>query len=152
MKNLLIYTFRTNPFKDKLIRNFPESFIFGKLKEDFQKFSELITRETPSLVLGIASSNSSSRFEPIAINQFNVNKKIVPMAPTSLPLFIPRNVPLETSKITTDSFCNWSMYQIANFIENNELDTKLSFAHVNEEDVDDMINWIKSEEKSESKQ
>jgi len=139
----MIYTFRTNPFKSKLIENFPNSFVFGKLNEDFQKFSQLIEKEKPSLVLGIAASNSLSRFEPKTINQFNGNKKIVPMGIKELPLFVPLNAPLEISKISRDSFCNWSMYKIANFIRENELNTNLSFAHVNEKDVDNIVDWAK---------
>ncbi len=129
----LYYTFRTNKFKDKI----PEAFIFGKLKEDFEVFSKRILEENPDLILGIAKS-SKSQLEQFAINQFNKNKIIDKNGPKSINLYIPNKTSINKSKKTSDSFCNWTTYKIAKLLLDNNLNTKIAFAHIKEEDLDNL--------------
>ena len=137
---MLIYTFRTNPFKNKLLEKFPNLFIFGKLKEDFNKLSESIINNNPDYILGIASSNNS-RFEPVAINKFKKTKKISIQGQKQYDLFIPQSN-IKKSFSPTDSFCNWTMYKIAEFIEKNKLSTKLIFAHLEQNDLPNLIRTL----------
>ena len=93
----MIYTFRTNPFKDKLKLEFPDLFIFGKLKEDLELLSKRILEEKPLYVLGIANTTKGSQFESIAINQFNADKKIVSGGKPTFNLYVPNNPPFKLS-------------------------------------------------------
>lgn len=124
---ILVYTFRTCPFKDKL----NEPFIFGKLKEDFKNFSEIIKKQKPELVIGIANNNKSV-IEQYAINKFNkgiINKKGKELYE------LHTNNSLPISNKPTKSFCNWTAYKISELIEKEKLNTKLIFAHIKENDL-----------------
>jgi hypothetical protein len=134
---MLVYTFRTNPFKDKLKEIFPDIFIFDKLNEDFKIFSNKILKEKPDKILGIAKSDISQS-ETKTINQFN-NKKIDKNGRENYNLTPWSN--FDISKKPTTSFCNWTMYKIAKFIEDNNLNTKLSFVHLSKKDLDKLINF-----------
>ncbi len=128
---ILYYTFRTCPFKDKI----PDAFVFGKLKEDLIAFIEKIRSEKPDIIMGIAKSGNSSYFERIAINQFNNAKKISKDGKEFYELSLPKNPIFAVSNNSTDSFCNWTAYKIADFLENNGLNTRLRFIHLREEDL-----------------
>lgn len=134
----LIYTFRTFPFKDKI----PVLFIFGKLKEDFEIFSNLILNEKPEIIIGIAKNESFSCFEKQTINRFNKDKKISKHGKEFFELYIPTDSFAFSNK-ATDSFCNWTCYKIKEFIENNNLNIKLSFIHINEKDLDKLNKLLR---------
>ncbi len=129
---MIIYTFRTFPWIDELPR---DSFVFGKLNEDFEKFKEVILRNKPDLILGIAKSDKT-RVETRAINRFNKTKKIIKDGPESYSLYTPDFAKgFKLASKPTDSFCNWTMYKIANFLEEEKLSTKLSFIHTTKENL-----------------
>lgn len=134
----LTYTFRTNAFKDDLFGINNELFVFGKLKEDLNNFCSKILNGSPDLIIGVAKSDSYSRFESIAINRFNKTKKIIRGGDPFFELFIPSNTEFNISKIATDSFCNWTAYGIMSFIKNNNLRTRLCFVHLNEKDTSNL--------------
>lgn len=137
----LFYTFRTFPHIEKI----PSTFVFGKLKEDFEKFSSIILKEKPDIIIGIAHShNGLSRFETIAVNQFNGNKKVNKYGPRSISLYFPENKGIDKSEKYTDSFCNWTAYKISEFVRNNNLNVKVSFVHITEVDLDKIISLPKS--------
>src|SRR3989339_613560 len=124
---ILTYTFRTCPFKDKL----NEPFIFGKLKDVLKTFFEIIKKQKPELVIGIAKSNKSV-IEKYAINKFNngvINKK----GKESYELHTNNLLPI--SNKPTNSFCNWTAYKISELIEKEKLNTKLIFTHIKEKDL-----------------
>jgi pyrrolidone-carboxylate peptidase len=131
----MIYTFRTSPFKDELQKQFKEVFIFGSLKKDFEEFKRKIAESKPKYIIGIAKTENNSQFETTAINQFNSTKKINAEGKLEFNLHIPTNNPFKISKKASDSFCNWTMYKIAQYIEENKLDTKIIFIHLNQLDL-----------------
>ena len=132
---MLIYTFRTCPFKDKLQEYFPELFVFGNLKQDMNVFCQQILEKKPKHILGIAKGDFS-RCEIVAINRFN-NKKINKTGTNEYKLEIIRTI--QESNQPTHSFCNWTMYKIAEFIDKQNMDIKLSFIHSTKQDVDKIL-------------
>jgi hypothetical protein len=139
---MLLYTFRTAPFKEKLLEMNTKIFVFGRLKEDFKILSKKILEERPDYVIGMAASNTTSQFESNAINQFNNSKKIVHDGEKHLPLHIPENAIFPTSQEASDTFCNWTAYKIAKLIQDNKLETKMVFTHIKHEDVDLFLNSL----------
>lgn len=131
----MIFTFRTNPFKEKLQSKYGKVFVFGSLKKDLETFSAEVLKNKPQYIIGIAHSNFS-RFESKAINRFNRTKKINKKGKDEISLFIPQNNSFKASTNTIDSFCNWTAYKIAQLIEENKLDTKIMFVHLGEKDLD----------------
>lgn len=125
---VLVYTFRTFPKKNELAEIFGSVFVFGKLKEDLKSFTEIMEKEKPDLVLGIAA-DKNSRIEPVALNRFNKGK-IAKEGVETIQLFIPKDIAFDLAQNPTRSFCNWTMYRIANHIKANNLNTKLTFIHV----------------------
>lgn len=140
MKKVILYTFRSFPY----LALFPEKevFLFGKLKEDLTEFREIILKEKPDHILGFALVKSKSRFERVTINKFN-NGVINKNSTDFYTLDYPENG-FNTIKLSikpTNSFCNWSMYKIANFLEYEGLMTKISFIHINKDGISDLISY-----------
>ncbi len=138
MMKLLLYTFRTFPHTEELKKEFGEIFILGKLKEDLEKFFALIMKEKPTMILGVAlSENNSSYFEPKTVNRFNKNKKIIKNGKEDLLLFVPqiKETPFKISLKPTSSFCNYSIYQIKSFLEQEKLTIPFAFTHLKKEDI-----------------
>lgn len=133
MSGLIVYSFRTCPYVGKLKSIFNNVFIFGKLKEDIEKFFCLIIDKKPDLILGIASS-SRSHIETKAINQFNRVKKIDKNGQESFDLFVPE-INIQLNKGYTDSFCNYVAYNVSKFIFDNKLKIKHGFIHLNKRDI-----------------
>ncbi len=138
MTRLLVYTFRTFPHTEDLKREFGDIFILGRLKEDLERFYDSILKEKPKMILGIALSNSDhSYFEPKTINCFNRNTKIIKNGKEELTLFVPkiRETKFQISPKQTSSFCNYSMYRIKSFLEQEELTIPFLFTHIKKEDI-----------------
>lgn len=131
---ILLYTFRTFP-KEKLDQNnFSEIFQFGKLRQDLDLFQKLIEERKPEIIIGFALSNLS-RQESIAINQFNKGCINSP-GPAVVELTLLQGSPFKTAKIPTHSFCNWTMYMLAQKYP-------LSFYHVRYNDSDEFFKFLK---------
>jgi len=128
---MIIYSFRTFPWITELPSN---TIIFGKLNEDFEKFREIVLHDKPDLILGLAKADKT-RVETQAINRFNKSKKIIAGGPESYDLYLPNFAEdLNLASKPADSFCNWTMYKIANLIEEEKLETRLSFIHLCDKD------------------
>jgi len=142
--DILVYTFRTFPYLEELRKIFQNVVVFGRLKEDLQDFYDLIVKENPKFILGVAlSNNNNSFFEPKTINQFNKNAKVVKNRNFELSLFVPdlKESNFKISSKFSDSFCNYSMYKIKDFLEQKELDIPFSFLHVKKEQIEE-LNFI----------
>ncbi len=142
---VIIYTFRTNPFKEKIIQLNQNTFIFGKLKEDFKIISKRIREERPEYIIGIANFPGKSKCESRAVNKFTKNKKIEKRGEESFNLFFPENASFEISKSVSDSFCNWTMYKISKLIKDEKLNSKLIFVHLNEKDFQKFLDFLSHE-------
>jgi hypothetical protein len=138
--NVLLYTFRTNPFKEDLKERFPGLFVFGKLNEDFDDFRKRIYKERPKLIIGCAKSDRSC-FEMKSINRFN-DGTIIKNGKVSFGLFVPSIDAFDASLKPTTSFCNWTMYKISDMISKDKLDSKLSFIHFRDEDYPKLVKSI----------
>jgi hypothetical protein len=138
--NLLLYTFRTNPFNERLEERFPGLFVFGKLNEDFEEFSRRIIEGKPNLIVGCAKSNKSC-FEKITVNQFNKGK-IIKNGNKIFELLVPSSGLFKPSLRPATSFCNWTMYKISCLISESNLDSKLCFIHFKKEDYPNLIKSI----------
>ena len=140
MKKILLYTFRTFPRIGELSELNTELFVFGKLKEDLPKFLEMLKNLQPDIIIGIAKSTSNiSRFETKAVNIFNKTKKVSKDGREYYSLNYPSggygNIKVNNSY--TDSFCNWTMYKIA---ENTKV--KHQFVHMAKSGMKDFIEYL----------
>ncbi len=130
---LLLYTFENFPYINLLKEYFPEVVLFHQLKSDFKKFQTRINEVKPDIILGVAKIDGNvSYIENESTNKFNlgvIDKK----GPSSISLFIPPKLPegFRIRQNPTTSFCNWTMYKIAQYIQDTEI--KLIFAHVTSE-------------------
>lgn len=142
--NILIYTFRTFPWVERLKSISEDVVILGKLKEDIKKVENILLSDKYSLVLGIAKSENNSLFESKGVNQFNRNK-IVKDGKDSYTLYYPSNGfnNIKINDSFTTSFCNSSIYQIARFIEIENLKIDHSFVHIKENDIDMLRVYLK---------
>ncbi len=131
---MLVYTFRTCPYQDELKMIFPKVFVFSSLKRDMKYFEALIASEQGN-VIGIAGTKGHSRVEPIAINKFN-RGKVVHDGPEVLNLCIdPRLKGVKQAGLPTTAFCNWTMYKIQRFLDEQGSGRKLTFVHLNSRDL-----------------
>lgn len=113
---MLIYTFRTCPFVNSLHNHFDDVFVFGRLKDDMKRFRDILANSATDFVVGFAASTKPySVVEKAAINQFNRTKKVDPNGPGQFELYVPslRLPSITLTKDTTDSFCNWVMYNVS---------------------------------------
>lgn len=112
-----------------------------KLKEDLEKMFELISEKKPEMILGVALGNGEdSVFEPRAINQFHKKEKVVKNGKDEFKLFVPdlKGTSFEISKKPTDSFCNFSMFRVKNWLEENRLEIPFAFCHVKKEEIKEL--------------
>ena len=150
-----MYTFRTFPDGKELKKEFGKIFILGKLKEDLERFWRIILEQKPTIILGVALSNSEhSYFEPKTVNQFNRTAKITKEGKAELSLFVPQSACLFVKETTfrisakaTSSFCNYSMYGVKSFLEREKLTIPFTFIHIKKEDIND-LNKIFTEQQS----
>lgn len=141
MKKILLYTFRTFPWIEEFSGIDVELFIFGKLKEGLPKFLELVNKVRSDIIVGIAKSpNRASRFESKAANIFNKIKKVSHDSNECCDLDFPsggfENIKVNNSY--TDSFCNWTMYKIAESTK-----SKQQFIHIAEKDLDCLKDYLR---------
>jgi len=124
---------------------FKDIFVFGALKKDLNTFETLVIKKKPRYIVGIAIvKRGISRFESVAINQFQGNKKCSSRGKKEYSLFMPLTPSLfPVNKNHSDSFCNWTMYKISEFLEKNQSDTKLIFIHLRPEDIGVCANLVK---------
>lgn len=140
---IVSYTFRTNTYAKNLgLKNI---FVFGKLKRDVRSFQKILLKENPEYILGIAIIKKGfSRFESVAVNQFHGKKIHRALGKEKYALFVPeRNRPFRVSKIPSQSFCNWTMYVIAEFLEQAKLPVKYMFVHLHPKDIDIFNEFLK---------
>lgn len=156
MMRIFVYTFRTFPYIEELKQEFGENFmILGKLKEDLERFFGLITKEKPTMILGVALSNSGqSYFEPKTINRFNRNAKIIKNGKDELSLFVPKvkETPFRISQKATSSFCNYSMYKVESFLEREKLTIPFSFVHMDKKDIEKLKKIFTVQQSCKSKE
>ncbi len=137
---LLVYTFRTFPHSHKLEDIFGTVFVFDKIKDGLIKFENLILKNQPNLILGVAKSNYKfSVFEPKAINQFHKKGRVSKNEKFEYPLFVPHinNSVFKVSNKPTDSYCNYTIFKIAEFLESESLNiVKFSFVHILPKDIE----------------
>jgi hypothetical protein len=132
---VLAYTFRTHPAIEELKLMFPDLFVFSSLKKDLLVFEAIVEATKPRLIIGVADTKGNSVLESKAINKFNSDKTVSKEGPDFYLLATPESVPFNISQKSTDSFCNWTMYRIADYLAKNGKETKLAFCHVNAKDI-----------------
>lgn len=142
MHSTLIYSFRTNKLLDKFKGEGVEVFVFGRLHEDLEKFKTLIHTTKPTHIIGLAEVRQSSRFEKIAVNKFGKRGTINKAGKDFYSMHIPADALFPLSSQPSKSFCNWTMYKIAEYIANDNI--KLSFVHFNRGDFEKVCDFIKN--------
>lgn len=135
----IYYTFRTNKNITRIEESGESLFVFGNLKQDLQKFFNILSKSTIDSIVGLAEIKSVSRVESMAVNAFGKNKKICKSGPNSFALDLYKENIFKVSKSHTTSFCNWTMYKISEYIQNNKLLIKHSFIHYNKADIDKVL-------------
>jgi pyrrolidone-carboxylate peptidase len=142
MKSTLVYSFRTNKHLDRFKVEGIEVFVFGKLKEDLNRFQELIEELSPKTIIGLAEIKTQSRLETLAINSFGQKGKVSKLGKDSYPMYTQTQMPFLKSRRPSNSFCNWTMYKIAEIISAQNI--KSSFIHFNRNDVEKVLYFVKS--------
>jgi len=139
----LVYTFRTYPWLDELKSAVGQDiFIFGNLKIDLDKFKILIDSEHPDSIIGIAKSpRHNSQLEPYAINIFNGKKIDKESSKDLYELCCPNINNIMINNTPTNSFCNWTMFKIAQYLDTRKCDTKFTFIHIKKEDLSLLSNF-----------
>ncbi len=143
MGKLFIYSFKNFPYEEHLYKGI--GFRFHNLKKDIEKFNDLISRQNPNVIIGIAkSSGNASRFETKAVNIFNKAKKVDSTGVSSYSIDFPIGgyKQIKLNNKFTDSFCNWTMYKISQSIEGKII--KLQFVHIIEEDLPVLNDYLGS--------
>lgn len=141
MSKILVYTFRTFPYIKELKNEFQEVIVLGKLKDDIDMLCTKIIELRPKFVLGIAKSNrKKSYFEPLTINKFNKSNQVIKHTNKDFFLYVPNlnETNFLITKNPTTSFCNYSMYKVQNFLDENNLEIHFSFTHINQEDINSL--------------
>lgn len=134
---ILYYTFRTFPWLDELTGSVgQEIFVFGSLKTGLEKFKIILDAENPDFIIGIAKSpHQRSQIEAYAINDFN-NKKIDKKSNREIyELYCPNIENIIINDTPTNSFCNWTMFKIAQYLKEKCLKSKLIFIHIVSSDI-----------------
>lgn len=142
MKSTLVYSFRTNRHLDKFKEEGVQVFVFGKLKDDLKKFQNLIEELEPKFIVGLAETKAQSRLETIAINSFGQKGKVSKLGKYSYPIYTQPHMPFPKSKRASNSFCNWTMYKIAEMV--NTKNIKFSFVHFNRNDLEKVLYFVKN--------
>lgn len=140
---LVTYTFQNFPLTPDLCS--PPPVIFHNLKQDFRRFMFLLREAQPTYILGFAkSSRKKSYFETTAINQFQQTKKVSSSGRKAYTLYYPPDgfKSIGISSHPTHSFCNWTMYKIAEAISKTEM--KLMFVHISPESTQELAEFILS--------
>ena len=141
--NVLVYTFRTFPHVAELQELFSDVVILGPLKKDILSLKEHLKEHQPRMILGVAyAPQGASRFEPVAINRFHTKGVVVPGGPRELSLHLPdtaQSVFVAASK-PTDSFCNYSMYSVAEFLVEEGIEVPFAFVHIRREDISELAS------------
>src|SRR3989339_830645 len=117
---------------------------FKILIKTIDSFCKKILEVKPKLILGVAKSKKYSYFEPETINRFNKSKKVISSLNEEFILDIPNldNTNCLIRKRPTTSFCNYSMYKIKNFLEENNLEIPFSFVHIKQQDMKLLSNLL----------
>ena len=131
----MVYTFRTYRGIEKLRSVFGEVVVLDQIKKDIEELCKRILEEKPGIVLGVASTRGRSVFEPVAINNIH-GHSISKVGVDELELYVPSAASFGIATRTTRTFCNYSMYVIADFIKKNGLKTKIMFVHLNDKDAE----------------
>lgn len=134
----IYYTFESNPFVKELSDLFGEIFVFKKLNNDFEIYKKEILKQKPDFIIGIAKSpRNFSYFDKNCFNQFGKNKKLIKNGKEKFDLFVPKKVDFKVvdNLKTRKTFCNWTMYKIKFFLEENNLETELVFTHLKMKDL-----------------
>ena len=141
MDKILIYTFRTFPWVEKLNTISDNIVILNKLKEDLFLIEEALESNNYSLVIGIARGNQNSVFETKGVNRFN-DGCITRGGKESYPLYYPENgyKNLKISNTCTNSFCNWGIYRTAQLLEDRKI--KHLFIHILEPDIELLKEYL----------
>lgn len=143
---LLLYSFDVFPWQKQLEGLGFKVFYFNKLKEDLEIFKKRILEEQPDLILGFAKSElNKSTIEAFCINKFGKNKKVSKQNPIEIfSLFVSEDLPdfLSIRKTPTNTFCDWTMFKISEVLDEEKLETRLSFIHVLEKNLAEFEDYI----------
>jgi len=141
MPPVIAYTFKTFPKINLLKKELPHLFIFDKLKQDVESFCDQLLKVKPDFVIGVAASKTKSVFEPVAINNIH-GHKVIATEPEKLPLHTPSRPLFPASSRPSSSFCNYSMFKIQFFINQQHLPSKLIFIHLKPKDISSLPKII----------
>lgn len=141
MMKILVYTFESFQSKEALER-LGELVVIRKPKADIQQVCSLLVLGSYDLVLGVAKNRWRSTVEPVAVNNIH-GHKIDKGGLDKLALFVPSPIPFCVAVGTTRTFCNYTMYKVANCLKDERLDTKFVFFHLRERDTEKMVEFIK---------
>lgn len=109
---------------------FDDVVILGAIKRDLKVVFDRLPDYNK--VVGVARTNTYSRSEPVAINQFNKGK-INRNGAEDLALSLDWSFP--AAKRPTKTFCNYAAYMVQQYIESSGLSIKHSFVHINDRDL-----------------
>jgi hypothetical protein len=139
----LIYALKSFRYADVLKDAFGEVFIVDKLKIDLEQLEALILEKKPDWVIGVAKADRTSTFELYAGNKFNRNGSVTKNGRNEYELFIPeKNFKIKVRSKPTTTFCNWIAYKVAEFVEKSGLNAKTTFIHLDEKNVEELVELL----------
>ena len=138
----MVYTFRTYKDVAQLERIFGVKVpVLGELKKDIESLCTRLSMEKPEYILGVANTRGKSVMETATVNNIH-GHMINLLGDESYNLYVPSPTVFNLSIKTTRTFCNYSMYKIAEYIRQNKLQSKLMFVHLNSKDLEKMRDLI----------
>ncbi len=103
-------------------------------------FKKIIAERKPKIILGISGVVGKSRIETKAINKFN-NGTVSRNSREFYDLYCPK-IGIDKANRPSHSFCNWTMYKIAELLKHKKIDTKLAFLHLGTDSKKNKIHDI----------
>lgn len=144
MSRTCIYTFRTNPYVAELKKCGAKVFVLGRLKEDIMQLLDVIEREQPERVIGVAlvRERGTTRAEVKAINQFGRRAKVNKKGAESYDLTNPAPHLFKDAHSPTRTFCNWTAYKIAEFLHMRNISSAHGFIHFRADDIELLYGYF----------
>ncbi len=149
---MLVYVFRTFPYISRLQEKFENVIIVEKPRRDSEKVMSELLKSKPEFALGVAQMKYSvSQFEKVAINKFHKRGLVVSGAPDNYELFIPAGDigDFRIAPRPSQTFCNYVMFRVSNFIDSQNLGTKNMFVHISNRkkrvgDLDQLFSIVRN--------
>src|SRR5690606_14080811 len=127
---ILFYTFASFPLAHLENAVKQPVVVLNQLKKDMIYLQNLIVERNPELVVGIAKTKYQTQWETTCRNVFHKTKKVSKHnLYDHYDLFHPSPTSFRKNKQPSDTFCNWSMFRLCEFLSELSSVIPLAFVH-----------------------